>query len=97
MKAIPGANEELIQRVGFLADRMSVNLELPTAESLKLLAPHKTRKNILAPMRLVQNRMEENKQEIVAYRNAPRFRPPGRAGASYSPPGLSPPGTAPGA
>lgn len=79
VKAIPGANEELIQRVGFLADRMSVNLELPTAESLKLLAPHKTRKNILAPMRLVQNRMEENKQEIVAYRNAPRFVPAGQS------------------
>ncbi len=79
VKAIPGANEELIQRVGFLADRMSVNLELPTAESLKLLAPHKTRKNILTPMRLVQNRMEENRQEIVAYRNAPRFVPAGQS------------------
>ena len=79
VKAIPGANEELIQRVGFLADRMSVNLELPTAESLKLLAHHKTRKNILTPMRLVQNRMEENRQEIVAYRNAPRFVPAGQS------------------
>lgn len=79
VKAIPGANQELIKRVGFLADRMSVNLELPTAESLKLLAPHKTRKNILTPMRLVQNRMAENKQEIVAYRNAPRFVPAGQS------------------
>ena len=40
VKAIPGASQELIRRVGFLADRMSVNLELPTAEGLKLLAPH---------------------------------------------------------
>lgn len=79
VKAIPGANQELIKRVGFLADRMSVNLELPTAESLKLLAPHKTRKSILTPMRLVQNRMAENKQEIVAYRNAPRFVPAGQS------------------
>ena len=79
VKAIPGASQELIQRVGFLTDRMSVNLELPTAESLKLLAPHKTRKNILAPMRLVQNRMTENKQEIVAYRNSPRFVPAGQS------------------
>ncbi len=79
VKAIPGASQELIQRVGFLTDRMSVNLELPTAESLKLLAPHKTRKNILAPMRLVQNRMAENKQEIVAYRNSPRFVPAGQS------------------
>lgn len=79
VKAIPGASQELIQRVGFLTDRMSVNLELPTAESLKLLAPHKTRKNILTPMRLVQNRMAENKQEIIAYRNSPRFVPAGQS------------------
>ncbi|MCI9217970.1 MAG: putative DNA modification/repair radical SAM protein [Dorea sp.] len=79
VKAIPGANTELIQRVGFLADRMSVNLELPTAESLRLLAPHKSRRNILTPMRLVQNRMEENKQELALYRNAPRFVPAGQS------------------
>ncbi len=79
VKAIPGASQELIQRVGFLTDRMSVNLELPTAESLKLLAPHKTRKNILTPMRLVQNCMAENKQEIIAYRNSPRFVPAGQS------------------
>lgn len=79
VKAIPGASQELIQRVGFLADRMSVNLELPTAESLRMLAPHKSRKNILTPMRLVQSKMQENKQEIVAYRNAPRFVPAGQS------------------
>lgn len=79
VKAIPGADEELIRRIGFLADRMSVNLELPTAESLRLLAPHKNRKNILTPMRLVQNQMEENKQEIQLYRNAPRFVPAGQS------------------
>lgn len=79
VKAIPGASWELVRRVGFLADRMSVNLELPTAESLKLLAPHKSRKNILAPMRLVQNGMAENKKEIVSYRGAPRFVPAGQS------------------
>ncbi len=79
VKAIPGASWELVRRVGFLADRMSVNLELPTAESLKLLAPHKSRKNILAPMRLVQNGMAENKKEIVSYKGAPRFVPAGQS------------------
>lgn len=79
VKAIPGADPELIQKLGFLADRMSVNLELPTAESLKALAPNKTRKNILTPMRLVQNRMTENRQEIQLYRNAPRFVPAGQS------------------
>lgn len=79
VKAIPGASQELIRKAGFLADRMSVNLELPTAESLKLLAPHKTRKNILTPMRLVQNGREENRHELALYRNAPQFVPAGQS------------------
>lgn len=79
VKAIPGTSQELLERLGFLADRMSVNLELPTAESLRLLAPHKTRERILAPMRLVQNKMEENRQEIQLYRNAQRFVPAGQS------------------
>ena len=79
VKAIPGTSQELLDRLGFLADRMSVNLELPTAEGLRLLAPHKTRERILAPMRLVQNRMEENRQEIQLYRNAQRFVPAGQS------------------
>lgn len=79
VKAIPGASQELVRKVGFLTDRMSVNLELPTAESLRLLAPHKTRKNILAPMRLVQDGMAQNKHEIAIYRNSPRFVPAGQS------------------
>lgn len=79
VKTIPGASPELVQRLGFLADWMSVNLELPTAESLKLLAPHKTRKTILAPMRQVQNRMDENKKELAIYRSAPKFVPAGQS------------------
>ena len=79
VKAIPGTSQELLERLGFLADRMSVNLELPTAEGLRLLAPHKTRERILAPMRLVQNKMEENRQEIQLYRNVQRFVPAGQS------------------
>ena len=79
VKAIPGADPLLIEKTGFLADRMSVNLELPTAEGLKKLAPAKTREKILKPMRQVQNRMEENRQELVLYRNAPRFVPAGQS------------------
>lgn len=79
VKAIPGADPILIQKVGFLADRMSVNLELPTAESLRLLAPHKSRKNILAPMRLVQEKFKENRQELTLYKSAPRFVPAGQS------------------
>lgn len=79
VKAIPGASLELVQRVGFLADRMSVNLEFATADGLKRLAPHKTRKNILAPMRMVQNAAARNRYEIQSYRNAPRFVPAGQS------------------
>jgi putative DNA modification/repair radical SAM protein len=53
-KAVPGADSSLIEMTGWYADRMSVNLELPTAEGLKNLAPHKTRKNILRPMKQIQ-------------------------------------------
>lgn len=79
VKAIPGASPELTQKVGFLADRMSVNLELPTKESLHLLAPHKSRKNILKPMRMVQMGREVNREELAVYRNAPRFVPAGQS------------------
>ena len=79
VKAIPGADSRLIQMTGYLADRMSVNIELPTAESLRLLAPHKTRKNILAPMRFVQQMSAENQYEIQTYRHVPKFVPAGRS------------------
>lgn len=79
VKAIPGASLELVRRVGYLADRMSVNLEFATAEGLKKLAPHKTRKNILAPMRMVQNGVAQNQYEIQSYRGAPRFVPAGQS------------------
>lgn len=54
VKAIPGAEPELVEQVGFLADRMSINLELPTAEGLRSLAPGKDREKILSPMRQIQ-------------------------------------------
>lgn len=79
VKAIPGADPRLIEQTGYLADRMSVNLELPTAEGLKRLAPNKTRTRILTPMRQVQNRMEENRNELALYRSAPRFVPAGQS------------------
>lgn len=73
VKAIPGADGELIRLIGFLADRMSVNLELPTAEGLQNLAPNKHRKSILTPMRQIQNGITENQNELVVYRHAPTF------------------------
>ncbi len=79
VKAIPGANPMLVQRLGMLADRMSVNLELPTAEGLHRLAPNKHRRNILAPMRQIQQGITQNKEEIVAYRHASSFVPAGQS------------------
>lgn len=63
-KAIPGADPALVEKVGFLADRMSVNLELPTADGLRNLAPHKNRKNILRPMRQIQLSKEAYKKGV---------------------------------
>lgn len=79
VKAIPGANQELVRMTGFLADRMSINLELPTAEGLRKLAPNKHRKNILTPMRLIQNGIAVNKNEVAVYRHAPVFVPAGQS------------------
>ena len=63
-KAIPGADPALIELLGWYSDRMSINLELPTAESLKELAPHKNRKNILKPIRQIQLRRENSGRYI---------------------------------
>ncbi len=73
VKAIPGADPSLIQKAGFLADRISVNLELATAEGLQKLAPNKHRKNILRPMKLIQNGITANRDEIAVYNHVPRF------------------------
>lgn len=73
VKAIPGADPEVIERTGYLADRMSINLELPTTEGLRALAPNKHRKTILTPMRQIQNGITANKNEVALYRNAPKF------------------------
>ena len=79
VKAIPGADPEIIRRLGLLADRMSVNLELPTAEGLQRLAPNKHRKNILAPMRMIQQGITQNKNELMVYRHTSSFVPAGQS------------------
>lgn len=79
VKAIPGADPVLIEKAGFLADRMSINLELPTADGLKKLAPYKSRTTILKPMRQIQSGITENKNELMLYRKSPRFVPAGQS------------------
>lgn len=60
VKAIPGADPALIEKAGWLTDRMSINMELPTAEGLRQLAPQKSRKKILTPMKLIQEGRKDN-------------------------------------
>lgn len=78
-KAIPGTSPELIGELGLLADRMSVNVELPSEQGLQRLAPDKTKSAILRPMGMIRDRTIENKQELVKYRHAPAFSPAGQS------------------
>ncbi len=79
VKAIPGADPALVEKAGFLADRMSINLELPTSDGLRRLAPNKSRSTILKPMRLIQSGISANQCEVAVYRQAPRFVPAGQS------------------
>lgn len=79
VKAIPGADPVLIEQVGLLADRMSINLELPTSEGLKKLAPGKSRSKILAPMKQIQQRITLDKNELIPYQRGQRFVPAGQS------------------
>ena len=78
-KAIPGTAPELVEQLGLLADRLSVNIELPSEAGLNRLAPDKTKQAILAPMRQIRTRNQQNKEELVKYRHAPRFAPAGQS------------------
>ena len=78
-KTIPGTAPELVEQLGLLADRLSVNIELPSEAGLKTLAPDKTKAAILAPMRQIQNRNRQSKEELVKYRHAPKFAPAGQS------------------
>ena len=79
VKAIPGADETLLQQLGLLADRMSVNIELPSNDSLKRLAPQKSKENILLPMSRIRDGIKENAHDLIRYKNAPRFVPGGQS------------------
>ena len=78
-KAIPGADPLLTYRLGLLADRISVNIELPSERSLKLLAPDKGKGSILAPMGQIKENIAESRQALAKFRHAPRFAPAGQS------------------
>ena len=79
LKSIPGASQELLNEAGLYADRMSVNIEIPREESLKLLAPEKDHQSVFQPMKLIQQGVLENKEDRRKYRHAPRFVPAGQS------------------
>ena len=78
-KAIPGADPGLTYQLGLLADRLSVNIELPSQASLQLLAPDKTKSAILRPMAQIRDGAAQSKAELKLYRHAPRFAPAGQS------------------
>ena len=79
IKAIPGANPCLIEQAGALADRMSVNIELPSSRSLTLLAPQKNRDNVLKPMSQISTKISAASHDLKTNRNAPKFVPAGQS------------------
>ncbi len=79
MKAIPGADPLLVHEAGLLADRLSVNIEIPTEQQLKILAPEKDHHSVFSPMDLIHREMNSSREERKKFRNAPRFTPAGQS------------------
>ncbi|OFX89095.1 MAG: putative DNA modification/repair radical SAM protein [Bacteroidetes bacterium GWF2_33_16] len=79
LKSIPGASDELQQKAGLYADRLSVNIEIATEPNLKMLAPDKNYMSIMNPMTTIKNKIIENKEDRRKFRSAPRFSPAGQS------------------
>ena len=79
LKSIPGASQELVHEAGLYADRLSVNIEIPKEENLKLLAPEKDHRSVYAPMRYICQGVLENREERKKFRHAPCFVPAGQS------------------
>ena len=78
-KAIPGADSRLTWQLGTLCDRISMNIELPSAQSLTLLCPDKKKESILTPMGQIRDGIAVSRQELARFRSAPRFAPAGQS------------------
>jgi putative DNA modification/repair radical SAM protein len=79
VKAIPGASQALINEAGLYADRMSVNIEIPTEENLKLLAPEKDFQSVFQPMKAIKQGISQYLEEKQKFRSVPRFVPAGQS------------------
>ncbi|OUO88024.1 putative DNA modification/repair radical SAM protein [Gordonibacter sp. An230] len=91
-KAVPGTSPELIETLGHLADRLSVNMELPSQRSLALLAPEKDKQRIVAPMRQIRDGIAEDRETRTAMRRGTTYlaqRRPVRKERAFVPAGQS--------
>jgi putative DNA modification/repair radical SAM protein len=79
LKTIPGASDDLLREAGLYADRLSVNVEMPTEQSLKLLAPDKKREDMIRPMTFLKNEIIARKEEKITSVKAPIFAPAGQS------------------
>ena len=79
VKVIPGADPRLIQQAGLLADRMSVNIEQPTEQSLRLLAPQKKLPVLFSSMQQLKEQIQIHKEDRRRFRHTPRFVPAGQS------------------
>ena len=79
LKTIPGASDELLKEAGLYADRLSVNVEMPTEQSLQLLAPDKKREDMIKPMKFLKNEIIAAKEEKKTSANTPLFAPAGQS------------------
>ncbi len=79
LKSIPGASDELMHEAGLYADRLSVNIEMPTESGLKLLAPEKNRKDMIQPMNYLKNEIILHKDQKKLIISTPIFAPAGQS------------------
>ncbi|GIM49718.1 putative DNA modification/repair radical SAM protein [Capnocytophaga stomatis] len=79
LKTIPGASEELLFEAGLYADRLSINLEIPTVSGLKLLAPEKNHQEMMKPMDYVKNEIIRHKVEKKIIKSTPKYAPAGQS------------------
>lgn len=79
LKTIPGASEELMKEAGLWADRLSINVEMPTKKSLALLAPDKKQEDMIKPMQFLKQEILANKEEKRIFKKVPVFAPAGQS------------------
>lgn len=79
LKTIPGASDELVKEAGLWADRLSINIEMPTEESLAYLAPDKKREDMIKPIKFLKNEIVKYKEEKKTLKHVPTFAPGGQS------------------